>query len=38
MIKAGSIRGAENIAYVELSKMSAWAKEDKADLRNKNKK
>ena len=29
MIKAESIREAENIANVELSKISAWAKENK---------
>ena len=29
MIKADSIREAENIANVELSKISAWAKENK---------
>ena len=29
MIKADSIREAENIANVELSKVSAWAKENK---------
>jgi len=29
MIKAESVRGAENIANVELSKVSAWAKENK---------
>jgi len=38
MIKADSFREAENFANVELSKISAWAKENKADLMKKNQK
>jgi len=36
MIKADSIREAENIANVELSKISARAKENKSDSMSKN--
>jgi hypothetical protein len=38
MIKAESIREAENIASVELSKISAWAKETVSDSMNINQK